>query len=253
MKKLPIAVALPVTDLYVSSGAFAADVKKVGDGPAIYIELRLDYAGDTSALDIGALVGSCRAARLEPICTCRVKAKAQGGNYVPRDRAAHEALLRRMIEARPSLVDVELVNEAGLLDSALSSCRQHGVGLVLSLHDFAATPPASEVDSLCDLLVQAVAQHPPEHDRIVFKVVFAAKKVADNAMPLRVIDNLSATRRDVVSFCMGAVGLLSRVASVIPRAAGRAHGKFTFASLVQQTAPGQVDVDTMAALLDPFF
>ncbi len=253
MKKLPIAVALPVTEAYISSGALLADIKKVGEGHAAYVELRLDYACDVDALDIGTLVGICRAANLEPICTCRVKAKAQGGNYVPRDLAAHEALARRMVEARPSLVDVELVNDAGLLDAALLACKEHGVGVILSLHDFASTPPAAEVDVLCDLLVKAISQHPPEQDHVVFKVVFTAKKAADNAMPLRVIDRLSATGRDVISFCMGTEGLTSRVASVIPRAAGRAAGKLTFASFGEQTAPGQVDVDTMAALLDPFF
>nr|MDO8084884.1 type I 3-dehydroquinate dehydratase [Candidatus Sigynarchaeum springense] len=253
MKKLPIAVALPVTEKYIASGGLGADIKKVGDGPASYVELRLDYARDVEALDIKVLIGMCRAANLEPICTCRVKAKAQGGNYVPRDMASHEALLKRIIEAKPSLVDVELVNDASLIDAALQACKRHGVGMILSLHDFASTPPAAEVDAMCDLLVQAVAQHPPERDHIVFKVIFTAKKAADNAMPLRVIDKLSATGRGVVSFCMGMEGLISRVASVIPRAERRASGKLTFASLGQQTAPGQIDIDAMAALLDPFF
>ncbi len=253
MKKLPIAVALPVTESYISSGALPADIKKVGGSPATYVELRLDYARDVGALDIGTLVGYCRAANLEPICTSRVRAKAQGGNYMPCDQAAHEALLRRMVEARPSLVDVELVNEAELLDATLQACKENGVGAILSLHDFTSTPPVAEVDALCDLLVQAVSQHPPEQGHIAFKVIFTAKNAADNVMPLRVIDRLSVTGRDVVSFCMGVEGLVSRVTSVIPRGAGKAAGKFTFASFGQQTAPGQVDIDTMAALLDPFF
>jgi 3-dehydroquinate dehydratase-1 len=253
MKKLPIAVALPVTEVYISSGALFEDIKKVGEGPATYVELRLDYARDVHALDIGKLVGACKAANLESICTCRVKAKAQGGNYVPRDLAAHETLLKRIIETRPSLVDVELVNDAVLLDTALQTCKKHGVGLILSLHDFLSTPPADEVDALCDLLIKAVAQHPPEKDNVVFKIVFTAKKAADNAMPLRAIERLSASGRDVVSFCMGAGGLVSRVASVIPRASGGTAGKFTFASFGQTTAPGQVNVNSMAALLIPFF
>ncbi len=253
MKKLPIAVALPVTEKYISSGALHADIKKVGEGPAAYVELRLDYARDVHTIDIGQLVSGCRAAKLEPICTCRVKAKAQGGNYVPRDLAAHQALLKCVIEARPSLVDVELVNDATLLDAALRSCKEHGVGLILSLHDFSSTPPAAEVDALCDLLIKTVSQHPPEQDNIVFKVVFTAKLAADNAMPLRVIERLSASGRDVVSFCMGAEGLVSRVVSVIPRAPGGTAGKFTFASFGQATAPGQIDIEAMAALLDPFF
>jgi 3-dehydroquinate dehydratase-1 len=253
MKKLPIAVALPVTEAYILSGTLPADIKKAGEGPAAYVELRLDYAREVDALDIGQLVGACRASNLEPICTCRVKAKAQGGNYVPRDLASHEAVLKRIIEARPSMVDVELVNDAVLLDAAMQSCKKHGVGVILSLHDFSSTPPTAEVDALCDLLLKTVSQHPPDQDNIVFKVVFTAKKAADNAMPLRVIERLSASGRDVVSFCMGAQGLVSRIASVIPRAAGGTAGKFTFASFGHATAPGQIDIATMAALLDPFF
>jgi 3-dehydroquinate dehydratase I len=253
MKKLPIAVALPVTEAYITSGALLADIKKVGAGSATYVELRLDYARDVNALDIAKLIGACREANLESICTCRVKAKAQGGNYVPRDLATHETLLKRIIEARPSLVDVELVNDAGLLDAALQACKKHGVGLILSLHDFSSTPPTAEVDALCDLLVKTVAQHPPEEDRILFKVVFTARKVSDNEMPLRVIQRLSVSGRDVVSFCMGTEGIVSRVASVIPRASGGTAGKLTFASFGQATAPGQVDIGTMVALLDPFF
>ncbi len=253
MKKLPIAVALPVTEAYISSGALPADIKKAGEGPAAYVELRLDYAHDVHALDIKQLVDACRAANLESICTCRVKAKAQGGNYVPRDQVAHEALLERIIEARPSLVDVELVNDATLLDVVLRACKKQGVGLILSLHNFSSTPPAAEVDALCDLLIKSVSQHPPEQDHIVFKVVFTARQAADNVMPLRVIERLSASGRDVISFCMGVEGLISRVACVLPRAPVGTAGKFTFASFGQATAPGQIDIGTMAALLDPFF
>jgi 3-dehydroquinate dehydratase type I len=125
--------------------------------------------------------------------------------------------------------------------------------MILSLHDFSSTPPAAEVDALCDLLIKTVTEHPPEQNHILFKVVFTAKKAIDNAMPLRVIKRLSASGRDVVSFCMGAEGLVSRVASVIPRTTGAAAGRFTFASFGQATAPGQVDLATMVALLDPFF
>ncbi|NMC04236.1 MAG: type I 3-dehydroquinate dehydratase [Candidatus Lokiarchaeota archaeon] len=253
MKKLPIAVALPVTEAYISSGALLADIKKVGESPATYVELRLDYAKNVEAVDVKQLVNACRAAKLEPLCTCRVKAKAQGGNYVPRDMASHQALLKRVIEARPALVDVELVNEASLIDAALNDCKANGVGMILSLHDFSATPLEADVDALCDLLLKTVVQHPPAEDRIVFKVIFTAKKASDNVMPLRVIKQLSASGRDVVSFCMGADGLVSRVASVIPRVAGSKSGLFTFASFGQATAPGQLDLATMSALLEPFF
>jgi 3-dehydroquinate dehydratase-1 len=204
-------------------------------------------------LDIDALVRSCRAAHLEPICTCRVRAKAQGGNYIPRDAAEHEMLLKRMISAKPSFVDVELVNDTSILDLALDTCRDASVGVILSIHDFSATPSLPEVDALCELLLKAVLQHPPEHDNIVFKVVFTARKPVDNTMPLRVIKRMTPSGHEVVSFCMGAAGLLSRVACVLPRAAGAAASKFTFAALGQATAPGQIDLPTMVALLDPFF
>nr|MDO8108851.1 type I 3-dehydroquinate dehydratase [Candidatus Sigynarchaeota archaeon] len=251
-KRLPIVVALPVTSERIASGALDRDIKIVGSSAAESVELRLDYMNNVEFVNVGALVRSCENANVQAICTCRIK--IEGGNYVPKSHADHEHILKKIIGANPAYVDVELSNDPSLINAILDVCSENSNGTILSYHDFKGSPSLDNIPKFVQSFKAKLNNiHIHQDDSVILKLVFTARTPADNVVPLKIIDLLSDEGFDVVSFCMGIEGMVSRVTSVIPRHSRMFTGAFTYASLEQATAPGQIDLTSMISLLEPFF
>lgn len=252
MKKLPIAIALPVTEDMLRSGALASEIEQIAESAARCVELRLDHAMDVTTIDIAEIVRSIQDNDMDAICTCRVE--AEGGEFHVENQESHESVLKAMISAAPRYIDIELSTDKDLLNVVLDACATDGVGVILSSHDFNGTPGLDEIDGFIQSVNDKVAMlRIREHDSIILKAVFTASATADNIVPMKVIELLGRSGFNVISFCMGMVGTISRVASVLPRTDGKPAGFFTYASLEQATAPGQFDLKTMEAILAPFF
>ena len=252
MKKLPIAVALPVTEDKVMSGTLASEIEQISASAAWYVELRLDYARDVITIDIAEIVRSIQGNGMDAICTCRIE--AEGGGFHLENQESHEYVLKTMISAAPRYVDIELSTEKELLDGMIDACVNTGVNVILSRHDFNRTPDLDEVDNFVQSVYDKIAVlRIPNQESIILKAIFTATTSADNIVPMRVIESLGTMGYNAISFCMGMAGTISRVASVLPRTGGKPAGLFTYASLEQATAPGQFDLKTMEAMLAPFF
>ena len=91
-----------------------------------------------------------------------------------------------------------------------------------------------------------------DKDAFVVKLIFSATSAKDNVIPFSVIDTLDMNDINAVSFCMGDVGVLSRVMSVVRRTNDKKAGFLTYASLEAKTAPGQIHVDDMVNMLEYF-
>lgn len=159
-----------------------------------------------------------------------VRGTAEGGDG-DLDGEAYAALLLAATEAGwPDLVDVELSRPEGVLRRVVDGAHRHGVPVVMSYHDFSATPP---VDDLLDLVRRmralgadvakvAVMPHSPED---VLTVLTATRRAT-----------AEAPGEPVVTVAMGALGVVSRVG-------GGAFGSAaTFASAGTGSAPGQPPV-----------
>ncbi|HME52372.1 MAG TPA: type I 3-dehydroquinate dehydratase [Candidatus Lokiarchaeia archaeon] len=252
MKKLPIIVALPVTEDKVISGALANEIEQIVTSAARCVELRLDYAKDVTTIDIAEIVRSIQDNGLDAICTCRVE--AEGGEFHVANQESHEAILKTMIPAAPRYVDIELSTDKDLLQVILDASANNGVGVILSIHDFDRTPRLDEIDDFLQSIVDKVAVlSVQERESIIMKIIFMAMASDDNIVPMKVIESLSGIGFKVISFCMGMAGTISRVASVLPKIDGKPAGIFTYASLDESTAPGQFNLKTMEAILAPFF
>ena len=180
-------------------------------------EVRADFVRD---LDLAALAR----ARTKPILlTCR--SDAEGGRST--DAAARRRLLAEAVALGVDLLDVEA--RSGF-DDVVAAKR--GRGLVLSWHDFAATP-----DDL-DAIYQQMADLRPD----LVKVVTRACGIADLGRVLAFARRHADATPPLVTFAMGPEGVASRILG------GRFGAPFTFASPANglEAAPGQIPARVMA-------
>jgi 3-dehydroquinate dehydratase/shikimate dehydrogenase len=187
-------------------------------------EVRADFLGGD--LDLAGLLR----ARTKPILlTCRPE--AEGGRFPDASAERRRALLREAARLGFDLVDVEA--RSGFDDVARA---KSGLGLVLSWHDFAATP--SDLDALYERMAGAGAD--------VVKVAVTARSIEDLGRVLafarRHAGAREAGRPPLVALAMGPLGVASRLLG------GRYQAPFTFAApqAGREAAPGQMPARTLA-------
>ena len=81
-------------------------------------------------------------------------------------------------------------------------------------------------------------------EKSVLKMVFFAKDIEDNIIAMRLCKELSSNNQKVISFCMGELGIMSRVSCI------KAGSFLTFASYKETTAAGQLHINSIRDLLD---
>lgn len=191
-----------------------------------FLEFRLDYlAKPLAALpklkDLLYERSDCTA-----IATCR--REANGGKFKG-SIASEMEVLNKAAAAGFHLVDVELQTAEALKRPELDKLRSHGIGLILSYHDFAAT---KDLDKIFD----RIRPFEPE----VLKIVSTARTLVDNVTMMHFLER-TRDSANMVGLCMGDQGLISRVLSL------RAGSTFTFAAATvgDETAPGQIAARTL--------
>jgi len=171
------------------------------------IEIRLDYLPDTT--DIGGIL----AKRPKPVIVTYRRVE-DGGLYDGDDRVRIGAL-QKAAEQGADYVDIEL--------DAAAELRELSSKLIVSYHNFKETP--SDLLAIHNEAVAAGAH--------IVKIAVMANDIGDN---LRVFDLLKRVETSTVAFCMGELGLISRII-------GRKFGsKITYAALAKgsETAAGQL-------------
>jgi len=204
------------------------------------VELRVDWltAVDDIAQAMSALV-AVRATLPDDvplIATFRTKQEGGERDITPDD---YGLLLGALIgTGAADAVDVEMFTQPDVLESVVDSAHAAGVAVVMSSHDFAATPTRDEIVSR--LLLQQ------ELGADVVKLA-AMPRSADDVLTL-----LAATLEfragaglvPAVTMSMGALGAVSRVA-------GEAFGScLTFGTAGESSAPGQLDAAGLRATLE---
>lgn len=161
----------------------------------------------------------------------------EGGEPITLSEPQVLALYRAVCERRlAELVDMEMGGDAQQIHELRACTRAHGVGLVLSYHNFDETPA---VGQLLQRFEQAA-----QLDADVAKIAVMPRQQED---VLRLLDaTAQASRRlpiPVVSMSMGAWGAVSRLCG------GVFGSALTFAVGQNSSAPGQVPIaDVRAAL-----
>lgn len=182
-----VAVALSDTDV-------RDDAKRVAPLVDVF-ELRIDRFARHQPDYVAQVVGVARGLSVPLLAT--VRDPREGGEASLSD--AERLALFRVITPWVDAVDIEL--DAAIRPDVVALCQQAGKPVVVSMHDFAATPPQEALISAVRAAKAAGAD-----------VVKLATTVATRADAERLLDVLRAHRdAHLIVIGMGVEGLLSRV------------------------------------------
>lgn len=219
-----ICVAIPVKDLNELSGV----LEELEELDVDLIELRLDYLNE---LDLEELKPIIKSVNTPLILTLR---KRSEGGFFEKDEKIRVEILKDLISLQPAFIDLEY--DSLNLDELIQYARIKEVRSIISFHDFKITPSFEESKQIIKKL--------SEHEADIIKYITTANEFQDNLIPINLINEFKG--KNIVSFCMGADGIFSRIFSIL------FGGFFTFASLEEKTAPGQISVEEMQDILTRF-
>ncbi len=234
--KLPI-VCTPLVGC--TRDAVLAEVRQVTPKKPDLLEWRVDFFdGIGNHADVVALATDIRnAAGGIPVLFTR-RSSREGGEKIALDEAAVLAMYAAVMESRTiELIDYEMVNDAAHIAQVRAISKANGIQLVLSFHNFQATPSCQE---LCDKF--ELAQNLGGD---IAKVAVMPQRLED------VLTVLSATlassqKLDIplISMSMGAYGSLTRLFGWTCGSA------MSFAVGAASSAPGQVPIEDLHAVLE---
>lgn len=182
------------------------------------IELRIDYIKNP---DLPKLLSG----RKKPVIVTN-RSVQQGGKFTG-GKKENLALLKQAIELGADYVDVEFPNQLIEGSRRLQPARTK---IIYSYHNFQHTPEVKKI-------YKEMKKSPAD----VLKVVTRANKISDNLKLLDLIKLARSEGKQIIAFCMGETGILSRIFSC-------AYGGFlTYAALAEgkESAPGQISIDEM--------
>jgi 3-dehydroquinate dehydratase type I len=212
-------ICVPIVETHVRK---AIEAIKEANFLADFIELRADYLKDPKLTDLMKI-------RKKPLIVTNRRKEEEGryrGNEPERFKVLKEA-----IRLGAEYVDVEMRSRGSLLRELIAN--KLGTKVILSSHDFQKTSSQKELQRLCDRMSQLGAD--------VVKIVTFATSWEDNLQVLSLIPFARRMNQEIVAFCMGEKGKLSRVFAPWMGAA------WTYASLsrTKASAPGQLTVGEM--------
>jgi len=189
------------------------------------IELRLDYL---EALDTNEITKLLNSLKVSTILTLR--SQKEGGKF-RNSEVKRLDFLKQLIQLQPSYIDLEMSIDERHLFALMKEANRKKVKTILSAHFFEKTPPMPE-------LIECLKFGKDQGADIV-KIVAFAQRIEDNDTVLALNRHGKERRISIIAFCMGSLGLPSRILCVYYEAA------FTYAALNEQSAPGQLNVQTM--------
>jgi 3-dehydroquinate dehydratase-1 len=165
------------------------------------------------------------------IFTCRVDREGGMQRISPEKRL--DLITASMETGLPDIVDIELCNGAGFIQTVIDCARQNNVKIILSSHDFKKTPAE---DVILERLVRArdlgadiakVAAMPENYNDVL--VLMSATLKARTGM----------LKIPIVTMAMGEQGVVTRIAG------GIFGSDITFAIGKNSSAPGQIPIEKL--------
>lgn len=203
------------------------------------VEWRVDLF--EAAADPGAVVRCLAKLRVllrEKLLLVTLRTKEEGGS-IPVSHEGYLRFLRTVLDTDcADLIDIEFFTAGTDLPALVQDAHTAGVKVVCSSHDFHKTPPKAEMVSRMVAMQQAGADLPklavmPQSRADVLELLAATAEMTDHH-----------PETPVITMSMGALGAVSRLC-------GEAFGSaMTFANPGTASAPGQVGLDVVNAVLD---
>jgi 3-dehydroquinate dehydratase-1 len=227
------AVCIPL--VATSAPALLAEATAAGARRPHLVEWRIDFFD--AIADPAAVLASAQAIRAAagvPLLLTRRSAR-EGGQPIALDEQQVASLYGVVCAERAAdLLDVEM--ESSQAPRMVAAARAHGVGTVLSFHDFQQTPP---LQALLGRFRQA-----QDLGGDVGKLAVMPRSQADVLVLLQAVLGASVTLDIAVAgMAMGPMGAVSRVCG------GVFGSALTFAVGQAASAPGQIPIDELRAAL----
>ena len=145
-------------------------------------------------------------------------------------------------------VDIEMDTDVKILDEIIKSTSQNEINLIFSYHNFERTLTFDEAINLIRSFNEKLKNNLSFDLEIlegsIYKVIFSAQTFEDNLIPLKLCKEFANSNQKIISFCMGPLGMFSRITCVI------AGSFLTYAYLEEKTALGQINIEKMREFYD---
>jgi 3-dehydroquinate dehydratase-1 len=189
------------------------------------VEFRLDYFRNGITKELKS-----RLSQFSKRCIMTVRSPSEGGKFSGSERNRLEFLLQ-LSDLRPAYVDIELETLRRFHEELAGAFPRSTY--IVSWHNFSGTPTVSKLVELYDEARSYGG---------FSKIIGTAKEFEDNSRILSLYGK-SREKGNLIAFCMGEKGVLSRVLCV------RLGSPFTYAALPGNTVEsGQLTIRTMVDL-----
>ena len=214
---IPVVAATQAEALhFIARSAALADI----------LELRMDLLADG---ELNGLIAAVRSAA--PAVKVLVTNRPRSAASAEEEKSRIDVLLKA-VSLGADFVDLELATAIVWREKvrALITDNQDRTRLIISHHDFCQTPSRKELFRIFQAAVLAGAR--------VVKIVTLARSQEDNLAILSLLPYARRRKMEIIAFCMGDHGKMSRVMAPLLGAF------FTFAALEEgsESAPGQLTV-----------
>ncbi|AHF78723.1 3-dehydroquinate dehydratase, type I [Sodalis praecaptivus] len=203
------------------------------------VELRIDAlppVRDPST--IAALSRQIYARLPQHIVLLTFRTQAEGGLRALTDPAYGDLYVTLLREGQMDLLDVEMMREREIVTRLVSQAHRAGVGVVMSNHDFHATPPQAEI-------VRRLRQQ----QALGADILKIAVMPRDGGDALRLMNATwemfsRYAERPLLTMAMGSRGVVTRLAGELTGSA------LTFGKVGGASAPGQIDAAALHSTLN---
>ncbi len=243
--KYNICVPIPVKSVNISE--IVPTIEAVIKLKPNLIELRFDYITDVQKITQNFIINLIN--RIQPkipvISTLRDYSE---GGQIEIDVSERLQIIKLLIKSKPRYFDIEINSVDKILSEIIPLASNNKVRLIYSFHDFEKTPNYNEASKILEnfliKLKNELLIDQKTVERSIFKLIFSAQSFEDNFIPLQLCKINSSKKLNLISFCMGDLGLFSRILCIF------SNSFLTYSSFKEKTAPGQMNILDLRKILN---
>ncbi len=211
------------------------------------IELRFDYITDFKKISVEFLKNLLKIISPHAVVIFTFRDSSEGGNTQIQQETRFK-IYKMFISAKPHYIDIEMGSDIKILEELFNLASQNGVELIFSYHNLCGTLSFEEArNHIFDFesrLTQKLHIDQEVFEKNIYKIIFTANKFEDNLTPLKLCKEISCSKKKIISFCMGPLGMFSRIICII------VGSYLTYAFLEEKTAKGQIHIKKMKEIYD---
>jgi 3-dehydroquinate dehydratase type I len=243
--KYNICVPIPVKSVNISE--IVPTIKAVIKLKPNLIELRFDYLTDVQKITEDLVINLLNLIQPKIPVICTLRDYSEGGQ-VKIDINERIQILKLIIKSKPRYLDIEINSVDKILSEIIPLASNNKVRLIYSFHDFEKTPNYNEASKILENFLNKLKNEllidQKTVERSIFKLIFTAQSFEDNFIPLQLCKISSSNKLNLISFCMGDLGLFSRILCIF------SNSFLTYCSFKEKTAPGQINILDLRKILN---